>query len=369
MLRSIGRRSVSADNHILWLDRYSLNLADLRNRSQLMTSMREDVHDEWGRKCFGAAVMSSPVWNYFDVSRNNEKFAICRLCSKEISRGGALSKTFNTTNLIRHLRTSHRESYGEYEKLATAKKATVTNNATLTQPSITDILEKHELYTPDSKKAKDITAKIMEFICIDHQPLSVTEDIGFKRLIAHLEPRYKLPRRKYFTDVALPELYQIVYSHINSLLHENLTAVSLTTDIWSSSVSPMSMLSLTAQWITEDFEKRQVILHSQEFPGSHTAEALVAKYKDMLQAWNIPEEKVHVVLRDNAKNIAKAMRDCNLRSVPCMAHTLHLVVHEGVTAGYPWCCGYLPAHCWAFQAFTPSILAFRSYSKTTRPIS
>ncbi len=50
----------------------------------------------------------------------------------------------------------------------------------------------------------------------------------------------------------------------------------------------------------------------------------------MLQAWNIPEEKVHVVLRDNAKNIAKAMRDCNLRSVSCMAHTLHLVVPEGV---------------------------------------
>ncbi len=92
-----------------------------------------------------------------------------------------MSKTFNTMNLIRHLRTSHRESYGEYEKLATAKKATVTNNATLTQPSITDILTKHELYTPDSKKAKDITAKIMECICIDHQPLSVTEDIGFKR--------------------------------------------------------------------------------------------------------------------------------------------------------------------------------------------
>ncbi len=96
-----------------------------------------------------------------------------------------MSKTFNTMNLIRHLRTSHRESYGEYEKLATAKKATVTNNATLTQPSITDILKKlytdGPLYTPDSKKAKDITAKIMECICIDHQPLSVTEDIGFKR--------------------------------------------------------------------------------------------------------------------------------------------------------------------------------------------
>ncbi len=116
-------------------------------------------------------------------------------------------------NLIRHLRTSHRESYGEYEKLATAKKATVTNNATLTQPSITDILKKHELFTPDSKKAKDITAKIMELICIDHQPLSVTLDLN-----AHIEPRYKLPRRKYLTDVALPELYQNIHYIINEEL-------------------------------------------------------------------------------------------------------------------------------------------------------
>ncbi len=147
-----------------------------------------------------------------------------------------MSKTFNTMNLIRHLRTSHRESYGEYEKLATAKKATVTNNATLTQPSITDILKKHELYTPDSKKAKDITAKIMECICIDHQPLYLLYSVSLYLrppasissqkildLNAHLEPRYKLPRRKYLTNVALPELYQIVYSHINNLLHENLT--------------------------------------------------------------------------------------------------------------------------------------------------
>ncbi len=32
---SIGQRSVSADNHILLLDRYSLHLSDLTSRSQL----------------------------------------------------------------------------------------------------------------------------------------------------------------------------------------------------------------------------------------------------------------------------------------------------------------------------------------------
>lgn len=118
MLRSIGPRSVSADNHILWLDRYSLTWPISRTDRNLMTSAREceDAREH------SAAVMSSPVWNFYDVARNNEKFAICRVCSKEISRGGVLSKTFNTTNLIRHLRTSHRETYAEYEKLATAKK-------------------------------------------------------------------------------------------------------------------------------------------------------------------------------------------------------------------------------------------------------
>jgi len=36
MLRMIGCRSVSADNHILWLDRLSQNLADLMNWSQFV---------------------------------------------------------------------------------------------------------------------------------------------------------------------------------------------------------------------------------------------------------------------------------------------------------------------------------------------
>ncbi len=46
---------------------YSLHLADLTNRSQF-----DDVN-AWGHKCFGAAVMSSPVWKCYDVSRKQLK--------------------------------------------------------------------------------------------------------------------------------------------------------------------------------------------------------------------------------------------------------------------------------------------------------
>ncbi len=64
-------RLVSADNHILWLYRYSLHLADLTNRSQF------DEVSAWGHKSLGAAVMSLPVWKCYDVLWNNNKFAIC----------------------------------------------------------------------------------------------------------------------------------------------------------------------------------------------------------------------------------------------------------------------------------------------------
>lgn len=97
----------------------------------------------------------------------------------------------------------------------------------------------------------------MEFISIDNQSLSVTEDIGFKPLIAHLEPRYNIVQILHqcssigVISKRLQPHKQPTFSH-----HENVTVISLTTGIWSSSVSQMSK-----QWIIENFEKRQVILH------------------------------------------------------------------------------------------------------------
>ena len=68
----------------------------------------------------------------------------------------------------------------------------------------------------------------MEFIALTNQPFSVVGDVGFRRLVEH---RYTLPSAS--SDVAQTEL------HSNSV-----TAISFTTDIWTSDISPMSMLSL-----------------------------------------------------------------------------------------------------------------------------
>lgn len=278
--------------------------------------------------------MSSPVWQFFKVSEKDNKKAICNACEAEIPRGGNQQRQFNTTNLIRHLRIRHVKEYGEYERQASAKSVKQANplatQSSVTQLTVSETFKRQEPYSRDSKKSKEISAKIMEFIGLDQQPLSVVEDEGFRRLVTFLDPRYVLPGRKYFTDVCLPQLYQTVYTHIDSILKDNVTSISFTSDIWSSSACPMSMLSLTAHFIDQNFEQHNVVLHCQEFTGSHTAEALAAAFSDMFRSWGIPREKVHVILRDNARNMAKAMKDADLPSLPCMAHTLQLVVAEGV---------------------------------------
>ena len=48
----------------------------------------------------------------------------------------------------------------------------------------------------------------MEFIATDIQPLSVVENIGFKRLINKIQPRYKIPSRIYFSNTLMPKMME-----------------------------------------------------------------------------------------------------------------------------------------------------------------
>lgn len=137
--------------------------------------------------------MSSPIWKFFKVSDKNVKLAVCNVCRDEIPRGGSKQHHFNTTYMIRHLRTRHTTEYAEYEKLNQPKPTT---SPSLNQPTVSDAFKRREPYSRDSMRWKDITFRIMEFICLDEQPLSVVEDKGFRRLLSCLDPRYDPPRQE-----------------------------------------------------------------------------------------------------------------------------------------------------------------------------
>lgn len=82
--------------------------------------------------------------------------------------------------------------YGEFSKLTAASEKKTAGAAPLrwqlTQPTLGNTCP----YEGNSQKAKQITQKLIEFIGLHDQPLSVLEDPGFRRLLSHLEPRYVL---------------------------------------------------------------------------------------------------------------------------------------------------------------------------------
>ena len=215
----------------------------------------------------------SSVWSFFKVSEEDQRYAICNDCEGRVMRGGARLKSFNTTNLISHLKNKHPEAYKEYEKLANAKqlkKATATTAAAPVGSLIEQALEKTKKFQKDHRKQKALTVAITKMIAGDDQPFSVLEDEGFSEVLEVAEPRYNKPSRRYFADVALPALHDNVATHVHNLLDSNVNDFSFTTDIWSSDLNQTSMLRLTAQWIDERFEMKRVVLHAKEFPGSHT---------------------------------------------------------------------------------------------------
>lgn len=89
-------------------------------------------------------------------------------------------------------------------------------------------------------------------------------------------------------------------------------------------------MSLTARWLTINFERQAAVLNAIQFDGPHIGEAICAVIKEALESQEIPIDHVHLILRDNASNMIKGMREANLPDYGCFAHTLQLVVHDGV---------------------------------------
>ena len=56
------------------------------------------------------------IWDFFTVSEDSDKFASCSICKDLVSHGGSCVKSFNTTNLIDHLKKKHPGDYVDYEE-------------------------------------------------------------------------------------------------------------------------------------------------------------------------------------------------------------------------------------------------------------
>lgn len=249
-------------------------------------------------------------------------------------------KDFSTLSLINHLRSKHPVLYDEMNavksavvlaanKVAALPAASHVSHARQSQPGIKDSFEKLKMWDISSENAKSIDMAIAKMIAVDMEPYHVVEKPRFIELVQTLEKRYRMPSRKYFTERVIPDMFDNVSSKLRDIVADA-CSVAFSCDTWTTDNTTESYFGLTAHWLSESFQRNSYVLNCTKFEGSHTAVNLLSTFDKAIVYWNIPREKCHLVLGDNAANNSKCFRDGQIPSVGCCAHTIQLCVHDGL---------------------------------------
>ena len=64
----------------------------------------------------------SPCWEFYALESPSSIKAKCKLCNKDVSRGGRKVGKFNTSNLIKHLENHHKKEHAVYRENSKKKK-------------------------------------------------------------------------------------------------------------------------------------------------------------------------------------------------------------------------------------------------------
>ena len=120
----------------------------------------------------------------------------------------------------------------------------------------------HSIFGPtklpsSSRRAREITFAMAQFIVKDLRPYVVVENEGFKNLIKVLEPKYSIPSRQHFSEKVIPDLYTKVSTQVKQDLKGSYVAI--TTDGWTSRATE-SYVTITSSHIDENWNLKNYVL-------------------------------------------------------------------------------------------------------------
>ena len=252
------------------------------------------------------------IWAHFGFYEVNGKldktFAVCKTCHTKIKHVG------NTTNFTNHVDRWH----PELASITTQKVDT-------SQPRIDESLV--STLPHNSERAKRITRSVACFIAKDLRPYSVVENAGFRHMLKTIEPRYKLPTRATFTDSALPALYKETKAKVMESMCKA-SRVAITSDAWTS-VATESYVTITAHYISKDWQIVSHVLQTRAVYESHTGAHMARLLLDVVEEWQLTDKSV-VLVTDNAANMICAAEIGKFPHVKCFAHTLNLAAQRAL---------------------------------------
>ncbi|XP_042070641.1 E3 SUMO-protein ligase ZBED1 [Haplochromis burtoni] len=161
------------------------------------------------------------------------------------------------------------------------------------------------------------------------RPFSVVENTGFREMLRVLEPRYSIPSRTHFTDIAVPALYKETKAKLETAVSAA-PAVALTSDGWTSRAT-QSYLTVTAHYIDPEWQMKNCVLQTR-LVESHATDDLAKGLSEAVEDWKLVRPNVTIsVTTDNAKNIVNAVTAAGLGpQIGCFAHTINIAAQKGM---------------------------------------
>ncbi|XP_070159825.1 E3 SUMO-protein ligase ZBED1-like isoform X3 [Polyergus mexicanus] len=277
----------------------------------------------------------SEVWqNYTKIDCTSAR---CNICSKKIKHRG------NTTNMMQHLRHSHRMHVPCANPLKRAK-CTEGNDfledvddpppkiqrlpkvqTQAKSEKIDKAFQRMSSFKSGGSAAAKITNAILFMIAADNCPLSTVENKGFRALMKTTAPLYKVPNRKSITKEI-----ELRYHEMKNAFRKNLavgTTHTLTCDIWTDT-SNQSYLGITNHYLTPELEIKNSCLGVLPLSERHTADYILRNLRDCLESFDIETSDVTAIVTDCGANIKKAAIDTfgASKHISCFAHVLSHVV-------------------------------------------
>ena len=270
----------------------------------------------------------SKVWKYFGfvtddcgtIEKKDE--VVCELCQQ------CVKYSKNTTNMLVHLKCHHVIQHNEIASKPSTSETSETSTRISKQTTFTSCLTKSEPYKKNSTRYKSCQDALVQFICLDLQPISVVSSPAFLKFINTMDPKYQPASRYQFSRAIIPSKYAEVKLGVESKL-ATAEYISVTTDMWTG-CHQRGYMSLSAHYISIDWEMCHHCLQTREVSTSHNAENLAQELRQSLDEWGI-YKKVLIVTTDNAANIRKAIVDeMSLTHLGCIGHTLQLSIGKAL---------------------------------------
>ena len=275
----------------------------------------DSSQEENDREIVTPGNFKSTVWKYFGFwSVNGEivskKKVVCKLCNVE------LSYHTTTTNLKNHLQSAHPAEHDEMSGTPANK-----------QPRLDGYFAPRVTSELSAARQEFCLKKLAFFIAKDMRPISTVEGVGFKEFCAALEPRFVVPCRATVSD-RIVKLYESTKEGVMASVRDK--PVSLTTDGWTS-LATDAYVTVTAHWISDDWNMYNKVLQTAELKETHTAAHVGACIQRVLDGFGVEGGAVTAIATDNAANYKNAVeRHLDTVNIPCVAHTLNLAVRKGL---------------------------------------